>query len=45
MSGILICQAIKILNKFTEEERLEVMNQYCKSCGSDNPKCQCWNDE
>ena len=25
--------------------RLEIMNQFCKHCGGDNPRCHCWNDE
>lgn len=29
----------------TDEERVEIMSDYCRSCGSDNPRCQCWNDE
>ena len=27
------------------EQRLEIFNCFCKECGSDNPECQCWNDE
>lgn len=33
------------LSKLTEEERMEVFRNFCNFCGSDNPNCQCWNDE
>lgn len=37
------------LTKMSDEERLEffdlVEDGYCRYCGSDDPKCQCWNDE
>ena len=33
------------LDRLSEEERLEVFCEYCTSCGSKNPTCQCWNDE
>jgi hypothetical protein len=33
------------LTKLTAEQRMELFHDYCLSCGSDNPKCQCWNDE
>jgi hypothetical protein len=38
----------KITEKLTilsEERRLEVFSKFCKYCGIDDPKCQCWNDE
>jgi hypothetical protein len=34
-----------VLTKLTDEQRLELFHNYCLSCGSNNPKCQCWNDE
>lgn len=34
-----------ILSKLSDEQRMELFGYYCKACGSDNPKCQCWNDE
>lgn len=27
------------------EERLEIFSRFCQHCGSDDPRCQCWNDE
>lgn len=39
-------EAIKVLlKKLTPEQRHELFSDYCKACGSDDPKCQCWNDE
>ena len=29
----------------TDDERLEVMSDYCESCGCNDPRCQCWNYE
>lgn len=36
---------IYLLNKLTDEERLEIFDEFCLKCGSNNPKCQCWNDD
>lgn len=33
------------LKKLSEEDRLEVFSHFCRFCGSDDPRCQCWNDE
>ena len=33
------------LTNMTDVERMEVMSNYCKYCGRDDPHCQCWNDE
>lgn len=36
------------LLQLTDEERLEAMNEFCRSCGRIQPPdriCQCWNDE
>ena len=33
------------LKTLTPEQRKEVFAQFCIHCGSDNPTCQCWNDE
>lgn len=38
-------EASAALDKLTDEARLGVMLRYCRSCGSTDPKCQCWNDE
>ena len=45
MNPVLVYQAKRIFKELSDEERLEVMNDYCKVCGCDNPNCQCWNDE
>jgi hypothetical protein len=37
--------AMEFLKDLTDEERLEIFNKFCKSCGSKNNKCQCWNDD
>lgn len=28
-----------------EEQRADLFSHYCTVCGSNDPKCQCWNDE
>lgn len=33
------------LSNMTDEQRMDVFSKYCRHCGSDNPDCQCWNDE
>ena len=33
------------LINMTDDQRMEVFSNYCRHCGSDNPACQCWNDE
>lgn len=37
-------EIITLLDELTEDERLEIFDNYCKSCGGDRP-CYCWNDE
>jgi len=35
-----------LISGLTDEERLGLWESYCKYCGSsNNPRCQCWNDE
>ncbi len=38
-------QAVGALRELTEAQRMEVFRLFCTHCGSDNPRCQCWNDE
>jgi hypothetical protein len=39
-------KAIRCLfEKLTDDERLEIMSNYCKSCGCNDPRCQCGNDD
>lgn len=33
------------VDELTEDERLDLFRLYCRGCGSDDPKCQCENDE
>jgi hypothetical protein len=37
--------ALDAMKQLDDEDRLEIMGQFCKFCGSDNPNCQCWNEE
>ena len=34
-----------LVDLLTAEQRLALFSNYCTSCGSDDPRCQCWNDE
>lgn len=43
--GLRRFEILQLLTNLTPEQRLEVFAHFCKSCGSDNPRCQCWNDE
>lgn len=29
----------------TDDQRMEIFKDYCRSCGSDDPYCRCWDDE
>jgi len=43
-----VVKAIIVLLALTEEERLEVFQEFCTHCGiqqSDGYQCQCWNDD
>jgi len=33
------------LDELSDDERAELFRNYCKYCGSKDPRCQCWNDE
>ena len=37
--------AVNCLMALTDEQRMDVFSLFCKSCGSNDQKCQCWNDE
>ena len=37
--------ALCALLALTEEQRTKVLSHFCRSCGTDDPRCQCWNDE
>lgn len=32
-------------DQLTDDQRVELMGNYCRSCGCKDPSCQCWNDE
>ena len=36
---------INLLNQLTDDERLNIFNEYCKHCGNKNSNCQCANDD
>ena len=40
-----IDKIIETLRQLTDDERLEIFDNFCRYCGCDDPKCQCWNDE
>ncbi len=33
------------LHELSEEDRMKIFTHFCTHCGSDDPSCQCWNDE
>ena len=33
------------LDKLSDDERYELISEYCKYCGSKDSGCQCWNDD
>lgn len=35
----------KALAELSPDQRQELFGAYCRSCGSRDPNCQCWNDE
>lgn len=37
--------AIDALRSLSDEQRAEAIHHFCTHCGSENPRCQCWNDE
>lgn len=41
----IISEVKLILDSLTDEQRLDIILNYCTHCGSTNPDCQCWNDE
>ena len=45
VSDMLLLQVKELFAKLTDDERMEVMSDYCKYCGCDDSGCQCWNDD
>lgn len=37
--------AVNALMQLTDSQRQEAFRHFCTSCGTDDPRCQCWNDE
>ena len=37
--------AVNALMALTDEQRMEAFGFFCCHCGTDDPRCQCWNDE
>jgi len=33
-----------LLSELTDEQRFEILNEYCAVCGTQNSNCHCWND-
>ena len=44
-STVAISDAVETLRWLTKDERMAVFSFFCTHCGSDDPRCQCWNDE
>lgn len=42
VDGAVIREAIRTMD---DSERLDIFSEYCRCCGSNDPTCQCWNDE
>ena len=44
-----IIDEIKALDKkndgFNYQDRLDILREFCRGCGDDDPRCQCQNDE
>ena len=38
-------EIVNTMENLSDDERLEVINSFCKFCGSKDVRCQCWNDE
>lgn len=35
----------ELVAKLSDDDRMDLFGGYCKHCGTDDPRCQCWNDE
>lgn len=36
---------LKLLRGMTPAQRKLVFDEFCAHCGSDDPRCRCWDDE
>lgn len=41
----LLALAARLMEELTEAERLDIITDYCRGCGTDDPRCHCQNDE
>lgn len=44
-SSDVVAGVILIMTTLSDDERLEVMDAFCKACGSADPGCVCLKDE
>lgn len=44
-SNIITGNIYEELLKLSPEERMQILNKFCKYCGSSDPRCVCWNDK
>lgn len=42
--GVVLNNVKEMFSKLTDEERMEVISDYCKHCGCNDNGCVCWND-
>ena len=38
-------QILELLKDLSDDARLDIFNNFCVNCGSNDPGCYCWNDE
>ena len=38
-------EVARAMRTLSADDRATVMSNFCKHCGRDDPRCQCWNDE
>jgi len=36
---------VTAMQTWTDEQRMDVLREFCRHCGDKDPYCQCWNDE
>jgi len=48
-SEVMVASVMELVAVLSNAERelflTEFRNKYCRDCGCDDPRCQCWNDE
>lgn len=45
LRDLLLTKIKEMFKMLTDEERMDIMHDYCLGCGSPDTGCQCWNDE